>query len=99
MDQDAIDAARNKIDDARTELRKAFAAATTDVARAKIQEDLNKLGDLDDQITEEEIIKETEALNRLSDILDQAIKDIQNNVSNFFLGDLINLKNGINKKS
>jgi hypothetical protein len=83
-----MDEALAKIEQSRLKLLQAFNDATDATAKAKIRDQLLKLADLQDAIILQEITNVATALNRLSDVLDEAIKAIQRNISNLLLGDL-----------
>jgi NAD dependent epimerase/dehydratase family enzyme len=83
-----MDDALQKIDQARLKLIQAFKETNDTAVQAKIKDQLSNLANLQDDVILDNLAGEAAALNRLSDILDQAISDIRGNISNLLLDDI-----------
>ncbi|WP_315778789.1 MULTISPECIES: D-Ala-D-Ala carboxypeptidase family metallohydrolase [unclassified Bradyrhizobium] len=88
------------IDEAREKLRAAYAEAEGNAqVQQGIREQLIALADLQEDIALGELLRRAAILNKLSAILEAAIETIKHNIANFFLDDLKELKDKIDRKS
>ncbi|NPU12815.1 DUF882 domain-containing protein [Bradyrhizobium sp. 83012] len=88
------------IDETRDSLRAAFAEAKDNAeVQQDIREQLIALADLQEDIALGELLRRAAVLNRLSAILETAIESIKHNIANFFLDDLNELKDKIDRKA